>query len=85
MESCGEFCLESEPILHEGYEVSLNPKVVEGVVSGTPCVKVEVPVDIKVGLGAKLEEQPGLALMVKGDWAFGFKLSLVLKIKSANG
>ena len=56
MESSGEFGLESEPILHEGYEVGLSPKVVEGVVSDAPCVKVEVPVNVKVGLGAKLEE-----------------------------
>ena len=72
MESCGEFGLESEPILNEGYKVSLSPKAVKGVIGGVACVEVEVPVDVKVGLGAKFEEQPGLALVVKGDWAGGF-------------
>ena len=50
MESCGEFGLESEPILNKGYKVSLGPEAVEGVVGGVACVKVEVPVDFKVGL-----------------------------------
>ena len=38
VKSCGEFGLESEPILHEGYEVGFGPKVVEGVVSDAPCI-----------------------------------------------
>ena len=83
MESCGEFGLEPEPILNEGYKVSLSPEAVEGVVGGVVCVEVEVPVNVEVGLRAELEEQPGMALVVKGDWACGFKLSLVLKVKLA--